>query len=394
MSPADPHSYPRLAGHVLLRRLEGPRAYDRLADELYELDPTGFAALSLCDGGRTLAEVGLDPEFLETCLDEGLLELLAAPDPRAISAPTAPLPSLRYLELQVTWRCNLSCAHCYLGRPRAVDLPLDQIRAALTEFDQMGGLRVLISGGEPLMHPRWAEVNQLLADTPQRRVLLSNGLRLDERTLAELAVDEVQISLDGLKKGHEALRGPGSYDAALAAAQRVRRAGLDLSVATMAHGANLDELEGLARVVQGLGAMEWGIDAPCPAGNLMAAPELMITPAQGAKAMSLGFGGAYHGGRGEMACGLHLCTVGADGQVAQCGFYLDQPLGHISRGLAAAWLRRTPLRLEELAICNQCPAGTECGGGCRFRAPGRYEPDPVMCALYGVEPKSKETDGE
>jgi MoaA/NifB/PqqE/SkfB family radical SAM enzyme len=39
------------------------------------------------------------------------------------------VPSLRYLELQVTWRCNLACAHCYLGPARGVDLPVPLIAA-------------------------------------------------------------------------------------------------------------------------------------------------------------------------------------------------------------------------------------------------------------------------
>ncbi len=389
--PVDANQYLRLADHVCLRRLEEPCLYDRRADELYELSPEAWEALANCRGQISLAQAGLDPEFQEYCLAEGLLELSPEPRPRPLPLGPGPSPSLRYLELQVTWRCNLACAHCYLGPARGVDLPVPAIAAVLREFEALNGLRLLISGGEPLLHPHWPQINALLAALPVRRVLLSNGLLLDQERLAELHCDEVQISLDGLQAGHEALRGPGSFARAVEAARRVRAAGLDLSLATMVHAANLEEFDGLAELVSELGAREWGIDAPCPAGRLGANPALAVSPAQAAGCMAHAFGGAYHGsGQGPqgqaMACGLHLCTVAADGRVAQCGFYLDDALGRLEEGLWTCWQRRTPRELAAVAGCRSCPAAADCGGGCRFRAPAPDRPDPVMCALMEQTP--------
>jgi radical SAM protein with 4Fe4S-binding SPASM domain len=328
--------------------------------------------------------VELESDFLATCLEEGLLTTSSRAFPRPLTVGQAPRPSLRYLELQVTWRCNLACRHCYLGEARALDLPLSTIASLVREFDAMGGLRLLVSGGEPLLHPHWPEVNALLSSLSVRRVLLTNGTLLDDACLAELCFDEIQVSLDGLAAGHEVLRGPGTFGKAVNAAHRVREAGFDLSIATAAHPGNLGELEGLAELVEGLGAREWGIDVPCFAGRLAAEPGLALTPVQGAQAMVRAFGGAYHGSGEGMACGLHLCTVAADGRVAPCGFYLDTPLGRAEEGLRACWQRRRPLSLAKVEECAACPAAGECGGGCRFRAPAADRPDPVMCALFGV----------
>ncbi len=383
---SDQDRYVRLAERASLRLLEEPCLYDRLADELYELNQEALEGLERCHGGLTLAQAALEPEFARFCLAEGLLELHDQPRPRPLPLCQGPKPSLRYLEVQITWRCNLACAHCYLGPARGVDLPVDTFAALVREFEAMGGLRLLISGGEPLMHPQWDQINAALAALPVRRVLLSNGLLLDESRLERLNCEEVQISLDGLQAGHERLRGPGSFARAVEAARRVRAAGLELSIATMAHAGNLEEMAGLAGLVQELGAREWGIDAPCPTGRLAGDPGLAVTPAQAARAMEHAFGGAFHGGSGGMACGLHLCTVGADGKVAQCGFYFDDPLGRASEGLWTCWARRRPLALSQVPACAACPAAEECGGGCRFRAPAPDLPDPVMCALYGMTP--------
>jgi radical SAM protein with 4Fe4S-binding SPASM domain len=270
-----------------------------------------------------------------------------------------------------------------------VDLPVPLIAALAREFEAMGGLRLLLSGGEPLLHPQWEQVNAALLALPVRRVLLSNGLLLTDQVLKGLAMDEVQISLDGLAAGHEALRGPGSFAKAVAAARRVAAAGLDLSIATMVHPGNLGEMAGLNELVESLGAREWGIDAPCVAGRLGDNPALAVTPEQASQAMAHAFGGSYHGsgvdetGR-PMACGLHLATVAADGRIAQCGFYLDQPLGRAEEGLWTCWARRRPTALSEIQGCATCEAGVDCGGGCRFRAPAPDKPDPVMCAAMGV----------
>lgn len=388
-APGD--RYVSLAEHVCLRLLETPCLYDRRNDDLYELNHEGLEALKLCRGHLRLAQVGLEPEFAEFCLTEGLLTLHESPRPRPLPLGPGPSPSLRYLELQITWRCNLACRHCYLGAAQGVDLPVARVAALLKEFEALNGLRVLISGGEPLLHPDWEQVNALLGAAGVRRVLLSNGLLLDDERLARLNCDEVQISLDGMQAGHELLRGPGSFAGALAAARRARAAGLDLSIASQVHAGNVHEFASLAELVQDLDAREWGIDAPCLAGRLGQHPELAVGPAEAAQAMAYAFGGSYHGsGVGQegqaMACGLHLATVAADGRVAQCGFYLDQPLGWTQEGLWTCWDRRRPRELAEVAGCRECPVALDCGGGCRFRAPAPDRPDAVMCAALGQPP--------
>ena len=388
MSAPNPEHYLRLAPHVCLRLLEKPFLYDRRADELYELNEEGLEALKKCRGHLTMEQVGLEPEFASVCLEEGLLELSPTPWPMPLALGPGPNPSLRYLELQITWRCNLACAHCYLGAAQKVDLSVERVAAILREFEAMGGLRVMLSGGEPLMHPQWERINALLSALPLRRVLLSNGLLLDS-ALEGLNCDEVQISLDGLEAGHERLRGKGGFAKAVAAAEAVIASGRDLSIATMAHAHNLAEIDGLEELVRELGAGEWGIDAPCLTGRLGENPELAVTPRQAAQAMAHAYGGAFHGGGDGMACGLHLATVAADGKVAQCGFYLDQPLGRAEEGLWTCWDRRRPMKIDQIAGCRDCSAADDCGGGCRFRAPAPLGPDPVMCAAFGMEPKEE-----
>ncbi len=376
--------YLALAGPAVLKRLETPHVYHLDRDDLYEVNDEAFSLLLEGDGRHRVVDLRPEPLFLDFCLAEDLLALSDAPRPTKVRAGgQAPTPSLRYLELQITRRCNLACRHCYLGRPEAVDMASETVALVLDDFCQISGLRVMVSGGEPLSHPRFEEINDLMDRYPLRRVLLTNGTLLTLEMARRLRFHEVQVSLDGLEAGHDALRGPGSFQRALAGLQAAREAGLDVSVATMVHAANLDQFEGLARLMEDLGVIEWGIDAPCLAGRYQEASDLQVSPQQAARAMAYGFGGSFHGGDGEgYTCGRHLLTVTPEGQVAPCGFY--EPLGRVEEGLSVVWGRRRWVRVQDLE-CAGCPHLMECGGGCRFRAGSPLGPDPVMCAVYQQE---------
>ncbi len=76
------------------------------------------------------------------------------------------------------------------------------------------------------MHPDFWKINDLLGDYEFRSVLLSNGTLITKAVAGKLRVHEVQISLDGMKDGHEAIRGRGSFQKALKAIDHLREAGL------------------------------------------------------------------------------------------------------------------------------------------------------------------------
>ena len=236
MAEIDPKSYPRLKDGVVWRGLETPHLFHIGRDELYELDESGLEFLDDLDMGRRVSQIG-PREVLEFALNEGLVELRDAPAAEKIRRGKSPLPSLRYLETILTLRCNLRCFHCYLGEQKITDLAPGLLPQALAGFDEMQGLRLLLSGGEPLLYPHWSEVVALFRGRGFRVVLLSNGTILDDECLGWLPAQEVQLSLDGLRDGHEAIRGTNTFDRTVAAARAVRASGRDLSIATMIHAA-------------------------------------------------------------------------------------------------------------------------------------------------------------
>lgn len=365
------------------KSLEEYYLYHIAHDELYEVNAEAFAMLLQCNGEHTVAELGPDPAFLAYSLDEDLLQFGPEGDKRPCYRGQSPTPSLRYLEWLITYRCNLSCAHCYLGEGSNADFPEELIRPLLEQFSHMQGLRVLVSGGEPTLYPHFQRLNDMLPDFPVRAVLLSNGLTLDKTAASRLRFREVQISLDGLEQGHETIRGKGSFGKAVRAMHAVLDAGLDLSVATMVHRGNLAEFQGLSELIENVGAREWGIDYPCVAGRWAAHPDLAVSPGDAARAMSYGFGGSYHGTSPGWTCGRHLVAVTPAGEVCRCGLYPERLYGMVKDGLAEAWGKVEHIPIESTE-CRTCEQADTCGGGCRYRAGSSIARDEVMCKLYGV----------
>jgi len=368
--------------YAVLKWLEIPSVYQIRNDELYELDGKSFAFFKSCmtdPGCRTE-----DSAFIDYCVEEMLVtkEQVPVKRPRLLRSPD---PSLRYLELQITNVCNLRCKHCYIGDESHRELSLKQIGNILREFEEMQGLRVLITGGEPLLHTKFDAVNEMLQDFMLRKVLFSNGLALNKANLKGLNVEEIQVSIDGLEEAHDTLRGNGMFTRSMEAVRAAREAGFDVSIATMAHPGNLPDLDEMEGLFKGLGIKDWTVDVPCITGRLREHAEFHLKPEAGRTYLGYGYGAGLHGTGQGFGCGLHLMSVFADGKAAKCTFYADRAVGAVEQGLQSCWERIKPVQLKSLA-CD-CEYLDACRGGCRYRAElldGKNGRDLYRCALYGV----------
>lgn len=128
----------------------------------------------------------------------------------------------------ITNRCNLRCLHCYQQTYEDVnELSLADIEDILAQIDQFsvehsehGRIHIILTGGEPLL---FSHLETLIKKVHERKTirsysLLTNGHYVDAahvQFLKKYRPAYVQISLDGTKKNHEIIRGPGSFDKAM-----------------------------------------------------------------------------------------------------------------------------------------------------------------------------------
>jgi radical SAM protein with 4Fe4S-binding SPASM domain len=376
-------NYLRLHDQAALKRLETPYLYHLGRDELYEIDERAEAFLLHCNGTAKGEELTTEAEFVEYCLEEQLLTAHPKPHPRDLFIETGAIPSLRYLELHLTHQCNLRCRHCYLGGSQPAELSLADALNITRQFSANGGLRLLISGGEPMLYEEIQAYLEESAVLTVRRVLFTNGTLINKNNIVWLNVDEIQFSLDGWQNGHERLRGKGTFARTLHGIETAVTAGIPVSISSMVHRGNLDEFDRMKAFMGEIGAVEWGIDIPSVSGSMEIHSNLRVDFKTAAPFLEYAFGGGYHGSSDGFACGRHLLAVMPNGQAVKCGFYKNTSLGDARKSLRKCWEKVEHIPLNQLE-CKGCEVLDDCRGGCRFRAPRPLAPDPAMCCFYGI----------
>jgi len=152
----------------------------------------------------------------------------------------------------MTQRCNLKCVHCYA---RSEDLSYDNElthEQSIAMIDDLAGFGVpvlLFSGGEPLTHPRLVEYAQYAVKKGMRAVISTNGTLITKekaKTLKEIGLSYVGISLDGLEKTHDLFRGvKGSFKKAMAAIENCKEAGIKVGLRFTINKRNVKDIPGI-----------------------------------------------------------------------------------------------------------------------------------------------------
>lgn len=141
------------------------------------------------------------------------------------------------VHLDLTWRCPLACAHCYLGPApdrRAKELPAAAWIDFLREARRRQVARVVISGGEPLAHPGFFQVLEACAALRFTVLVKTTGWHYREaaESFARVPFLSVDVSLHHRDpKRHDAFTGrPGSHQAAVLAIEDLARRGIPVRV--------------------------------------------------------------------------------------------------------------------------------------------------------------------
>ncbi len=167
--------------------------------------------------------------------------------------------------LNLTRRCNLKCAHCYLdaGLRRNGDpgeLETAEITALLDDIAALSDeTMVVVTGGEPLLRPDILDICRHASGLGLMVVMGTNGTLLDEkrvRDLQEAGVRAAGISLDSLKPDyHDSFRGlEGAWAKTMAGIDNCRRAGMMFQIHFSVTDENADELDDMIAFARSVGA--------------------------------------------------------------------------------------------------------------------------------------------
>jgi MoaA/NifB/PqqE/SkfB family radical SAM enzyme len=163
---------------------------------------------------------------------------MATPPEAARQPATAGTIAISKVFLHVTRACNLSCDYCYLsaGEPAPDEMQTEDYTELWPELVALRPRKVVFTGGEPLLRPDILDLMRGLREAdPDHRVvrcLNTNGCLMTPPLAQKLVglADEVRVSIDGLSEHNDALRGDGSFQAALRALECLYAVGFEPKV--------------------------------------------------------------------------------------------------------------------------------------------------------------------
>ncbi len=310
-------------------------------------------------------------------------------------------------EVALTYRCNLSCGFCYAGCG-AFGLPDGWSESAAMSDDEV--CRVLdtirhdarcpsvsFTGGEPTLRPALPRFVAHARMLGLRVNLISNGQRLGERLVAELAeagLDSAQLSLEGATAAsHDAaVFHPGAFGRLWTALERLRARGIRVHTNTTLSRRNLDSVEAIVDLVadRGLERLSMNLVIPCGSAGSDRSLAIPYTDAGAivlrarARAEARGvelvwysplplclFNTVAHGlGNRGCAAADGLLHVSPAGEVLPCssfhhsetlGNLLRLPFEEIWRSRAACFFRQKQTMPER---CDGCAEAALCQGAC------------------------------
>ncbi len=179
------------------------------------------------------------------------------------------------LALVVTTACPLDCKHCLRGDTEARHLPFDVVEKAVGGAKKFGIDSIHVTGGEPFLYDRLADLFKLARDHKIPLTFSSNGLLLEKNSdLIERHKDlirQVNISLESrVSEIHDAIRGEGAFKRVLEAFDFCRRHKVPFGINTCLNKLNSKNFADIVRFARSQKALQAIFTTVLPCTNAKA----------------------------------------------------------------------------------------------------------------------------
>ena len=214
-----------------------------------------FAVLKLCNGLFDSDSILFDDDqrkIMEELRQDGYVEANDTPSPLE-TVQEYKFYDNRFIESAhwaITGKCNCKCRHCYMSAPKHKDEEFTkaQCMEIIAQMVACGVQSVSLSGGEALIRKDfWEIVDALVAADIKINTIMSNGLLINEKFIAELEKRNLkpsfQISFDGVDGCHDWIRGvEGAERLATRAIKLLREKNFNVICAYGLHKGNIHAL--------------------------------------------------------------------------------------------------------------------------------------------------------
>jgi radical SAM protein with 4Fe4S-binding SPASM domain len=163
------------------------------------------------------------------------------------------------VHMDVTYRCNERCVHCYLDHDDHGEMTTDEIKNTLDQLAEAGVFFLTFSGGEVFMRRDFFELVEYARRLMFNVKIKTNAVMIHEdeaRRLRELGIDTIQISIYSHRpEVHDAItKLPHSLERSIAAIRFMREQGLRVTIANVLMTANSADHMAVQALAAELGA--------------------------------------------------------------------------------------------------------------------------------------------
>lgn len=324
--------------------------------------------------------------------------------------------------LELTYRCNEKCIHCYADTPfdNGEELTTAEYRDVIDQLRDLGCMGVLVTGGEATLRQDFFEITEYIKKCGMLVDVYTNGLHLSEKFLDRLiALKPNSVSFSfygGTPEIHDLVTTvPGSFEKSLKSLMTVKCSGIDTYIKTVVMRENVDDYENLLRLGKRLGVSILSSLSIMPShGGKSAEPYRLLDTEKYVEILKLqekyelaDFGREVHK-RGNYICasGLDALSIDPFGGVHPCN---AQPmlLGNVRNDrLRDIWENSTQLKslqsirpIDLSDKCIDCEDLDWCGVcmGSAIRENGKLAPCSDTCMIanaYHCMYKGKKRSGK
>jgi radical SAM protein with 4Fe4S-binding SPASM domain len=295
------------------------------------------------------------------------------------------------VHIDVTYRCNERCVHCYLDHDDHGEMTTAEIKNVLDQLAEAGVFFLVFSGGEVFMRRDFLELVEHARKLQFNVKVKTNGVMIHEaeaRRLRELGVEQMQLSVYSHRpEVHDAItKLPGSLKRTVDSIKFLKAQGLKVTLSNVLMTVNRNDHKGTQALARELG-IAYTLDptvTPMIDGNtsnlylrvdddnldqLFADPELVGNVDEYCKPPAPVDDDALEGY--SCSAGHTACYISPYGDVFPC-VQFPLPTGNVRRQKFADIWYRSPqmeevrsIKIKDLTVCSSCSHAGTCS-----RCPG------------------------
>ena len=256
--------YYRLRDNIALRKWKyvDRAVYMKGVDHALGVTKEEFELLLLCDGNHDLE----DNPILANLIVRNFIEKCEKGHELNEWSKFKEYDNLYFpmMNLMITGRCNLNCLHCFNAKDNAplnTEWDYDEIIHLLDEARDIGVHAFTITGGEPMVHPRFMDIVRAIYERDMYIFELNtNGFLITQKMLDEFKKigcnPLIKISFDGVGYHNWIRQNPKAEEKTIEAFKLCVKNGFRVKSQTQVHRKNVDVMMDTMRLLDSVGCDE------------------------------------------------------------------------------------------------------------------------------------------